>query len=156
MDDAPLPRQKRQKQSSEQKSGECEFQFDATTIIKEQQLKFSDGDRAMSPVFGVPVEYYASNNSQPLHRIAWVERQHEKAQRIIYDDRFADAKKMVADGRAKLLVSHGYNIYGERMKDGRNFFDKPINEEYEMFDWVPKWVRGSESQLYYKLSYGLH
>eukprot|EP00956_Cyclotella_meneghiniana_P013693 scaffold19953_cov37-Cyclotella_meneghiniana.AAC.2 len=45
---------------------------------------------------------------------------------------------MVADGRAKLLVSYGYNMYGKRMKDGRNFFDKPFNEEYEMFDWVPK------------------
>ena len=153
MDDAPLPVQKPPKQENEQKSGECEFEFDATTIIKEQLLKFSDGERAMSPVFGIPVEFYTSNNPQPLHRIAWVQRQQEKAQRIIYDDRFTDAKKMVADGRAKLLVSHGYNMYGKRMIDSRNFFDKPFDEDYEMFDWVPKWVSGSESKLYYKISY---
>ena len=80
----------------------------------------------------------------------------KKAQQIIYDDRFEDAKKMVADGRAKLLVSHGYNMYGKRMIDSRNFFDKPFDEDYEMFDWVPKWVSGSESRLYYKLSYVWH
>ena len=62
-------------------------------------------------------------------------------------------KKMVSDGRAKLLVSYGYNMYCKRMRDGRNFFDKPFNEDYEMFDWVPKWVSGSESKLYYKISY---
>ena len=73
MDDAPLPVQKRRKQENEQeKSGEFEFEFDATTIIQEQLLKFSDGERAMSPVVGIPVEFYTSNNPQPLHRIAWV------------------------------------------------------------------------------------
>ena len=152
MDDTPLTEQKRRTHENEQKSG-GEFEFDATTIIKEQLRKFSDGERAMSPVVGIPVEFYTSNNPQPLHRIAWVQRQQEKAQRIIYDDRFTDAKKMVSDGRAKLLVSYGYNMYGKRMRDGRNFFDKPFNEDYEMFDWVPKWVSGSESKLYYKISY---
>eukprot|EP00956_Cyclotella_meneghiniana_P030175 scaffold75222_cov36-Cyclotella_meneghiniana.AAC.4 len=67
LDDALLPRQKRHKQESEQKSGEFEFESDATKMIAGQLLKFSDGDRAISPAFGIPVEYYTSNNSQPLY-----------------------------------------------------------------------------------------
>eukprot|EP00956_Cyclotella_meneghiniana_P013694 scaffold19953_cov37-Cyclotella_meneghiniana.AAC.3 len=50
MDDAPLPEQKRRKQENERKSGEFEFEFDATTIIQEQLLKFSDGRRGESNV----------------------------------------------------------------------------------------------------------
>ena len=92
MDDAPLPEQKRRKHENEQKSG-GEFEFNATTIIKEQLRKFSDGERAMSPVVGIPVEFYTSNNPQPLHRIAWVQRQQEKAQQIIYDDVFFTVKQ---------------------------------------------------------------
>ena len=78
MDDTPLTEQKRRKHENEQKSG-GEFEFDATTIIKEQLRKFSDEERAMSPVFGIPVEFYTSNNPQPLHRIAWVQRKQEKS-----------------------------------------------------------------------------
>ena len=58
---------------------------------------------------------------------------------------------MVNDGRAQVLVSNGYNMYGEKMKEGMNFFDKPFDHDYGMYDWLPKWVKNSNSQLYYEV-----
>ena len=64
------------------------------------------------------------------------------------------AINMVSDGRAQLLVSNGYNLYGKNLRKGRNFFDKPFEEDYGMFDWVPKWVSNCKSQMYYEIKLG--
>ena len=58
---------------------------------------------------------------------------------------------MVKDGRAQILVSNGYNMYGEKLMDGMNFFDKPLNEGYGMDDWLPMWVRNFNSPFYYEV-----
>ena len=83
-----------------------------------------------------------------------MKRQHKKAHETIFDDRFYDAINMVSDGRAGLLVSNGYNLYGQKLRAGQNFFDKPIDEEYGMFDWVvQKWVSNCKSQIYYQIKF---
>ena len=55
---------------------------------------------------------------------------------------------MLSDGRAQLLVENGFNMYGNKLNEGKNFFDKPFDEEYEMYDWLPRWVRLSKSRTY--------
>lgn len=131
--------------------------FDPTNvadIVKMQQKKFRTGERAFSPVYAIPIDYYTSQLKEGVeYRAAWVHRQHEKAQQILFDDRFDDAINMVSDGRAELLVSHGYNMYGQKIRDGRNFFDKPLDEEYGMLDWLPKWVLDCKSQMYYEIKH---
>ena len=130
-------------------------EIDVVKLVQEQKLKFGEGDRAMSPPFGIPVECYTIDKTQPPHKIKWIECQQKKYKRIIYDDRFQEAIKMIADGRAELLVENGLNMYGDKINEGKNFFDKPLNEEYDMYDWVPRWVRNCNSQLYFSVKRGV-
>ena len=77
--------------------------------------------RAKSPSFGVPIDCLYPDMSLSPHKIAWIESQQRKAKEIIFDYRFEDAIAMVKDGSAQILVSNGYNMYGEKMTHGMIF-----------------------------------
>ena len=124
---------------------------DFDELLKKQKKKFINQERASSPPFGIPIEYCKPDTNQPKYKIDWIKCQQQKAKQIIYDDRFLDAIAMVSDGRAQTLVLHGYNMYGEKINVGRNFFDKLLSEDYGMYDWIPKWVQECDSQLYYEI-----
>ncbi len=124
---------------------------DLEDLVMKQKYKFKNGDRAKSPAFGIPIDCLQPDGTLLPYQIAWIESQQQKAKDIIFDDRFEDAIAMVTDGRAKTLVSNGYNMYGEKMKDGTNFFGKLLSEDYGMYDWIPTWVTNCDSQLYYEV-----
>ena len=109
------------------------------------------GDRAKSPCIRIPIDCLYPDKSLSPYKIVWIESQQKKAREIIFDDRFEDAIAMVKDGRAQTLVSNGYNMYGGKMTDSMNFFDKHMDEEYGMYDWIPMWVKNCDCQLYYYL-----
>ena len=55
---------------------------------------------------------------------------------------------MINDGTAKMLVEGGYNVFGDKLKSGRNFFDKALDQGYEMYDLVPAWANDIDSCVY--------
>ena len=120
-------------------------------LVRTQSAKYSAGWRAKSPPHPIPIQYYGKDN-QPQYRKEWIKHQEIKAENAHKEDDennlFTESIKMVSDGRAQLLVNNGYNMYGQRLTEGRNFFDKPFDEEYEMFDWLPQWVQLSKSRTY--------
>ena len=120
-------------------------------LVVVQRKKFEAIPRAKSPPHEIPISCLVPDESLPPHKVAWLIAQQNKAKHVIYDDRFEDAKQMVKDGRAHILASNGYNMYGEKLKDGMNFFDKPLAEDYAMLDWLPNWVRRSRPPLYYEV-----
>ena len=131
-------------------SSQMQSDLDVDGLVSVQK-KFKSGERVKSPPRPIPIDCVHPDRSLPAHQIAWIESQQRKARDIIFDDRFHDAIAMVNDGRAQVLVSNGYNMYGEKMKEGMNFFDKPFDHDYGMYDWLPKWVKNSNSQLYYEV-----
>lgn len=122
-------------------------------ILRCQRAKYSAGLRANSPPHPIPLQYY-DKDDEPEYRKEWIKQQEIKAENLNDDDEnidnnlFTEAIKMVSDGRAQLLVESGYNMYGNKLNDGKNFFDKPFDEEYDMYDWIPRWVRLSKSRTY--------
>ena len=89
-------------------------EVDVGDLVTQQKIKFEiGGTRAKSPSFGVPIDCLYPDVSLSPHKIAWIENQKRKAKDIIFDYRFEDAIAMVKDGRAQILVSNGYNMYGE-------------------------------------------
>lgn len=126
-------------------------EVDVGDLVTQQKIKFEIGGRAKSPSFCVPIDCLYPDMSLSPHKIAWIENQKRKAKDIIFDYRFEDAIAMVKDGRAQILVSNGYNMYGEKLMDGMNFFDKPLKEGYGMYDWLPMWVKNFNSPFYYEV-----
>ena len=88
--------------------------MDVEGLVMEQRSKFKIGDQAKSPTFPIPIDCIHPDKSLSPHNIAWIEGQLRKAEDIIFDDRFEDAIAMVTDGRAHILVSSGYNMYGKK------------------------------------------
>lgn len=110
----------------------------------------------MFPAFFIPLDYYTATSPRPIYQVEWVKKQHERGNDIIYDERLYDAIEMVSDGRAELLVANGYNMYGERIRVGRNFFDQRLDEDYGMYDLVPRWVKNCKSNTYYEIKKGVY
>ena len=88
--------------------------MDVEDIVMQQKIKFEIGGRAKSPSFSVPIDCLYPDMSLSPHKIAWIESQQRKAKEIIFDYRFEDAIAVVKDGRVQILVSNGYNMYGEK------------------------------------------
>ena len=126
-------------------------EIDVVKLATLQRKKFETIPRAKSPPHEIPISCMVPDQTLAPHKVAWLKTQQQKANDVIYDERFEDAKKMVEDGRAHILASNGYNMYGEKLNDGMNFFDKPLDEDYEMLDWLPTWVRRSRPPLYYEV-----
>lgn len=108
-----------------------------SSMLSDLKQKFR-GKRPKSPVHSIPMEFCTRKGRQQ-YMTEWILRQEKKAETHTIDHKwFDDAIDMVKDGRAKLLVENGYNMFGEKLREGHNFFDKNMAEEYEMYDWIPK------------------
>lgn len=119
-----------------------------SSILSDLGQKFSKIKRPSSPVHSIPIEF-CTRNDRKEYMTDWIHHQEKKAESCSIDYKwFDDAIDMVKDGRAKILVENGYNMYGDKLREGRNFFDKVMAEEYGMYDWIPEWVRNSKSALY--------
>jgi len=117
-------------------------------IIKSQQSHCSNGNRPISPIQSIPLCYCVGD--QPDYISDWIKRQERKA---IHESQidisfYNDAQTMINDGTAKMLVEGGYNVFGDKLKSGRNFFDKALDQGYEMYDLVPAWANDIDSGVY--------
>lgn len=103
--------------------------------------------RPTSPIYSIPLEYCVGDH--PKHITDWIKRQENKSKSSNIDESFYNhAKELINNGKAEELVKDGMNVFGSKLRRGHNFFDKPLGEGYEMYDWLPNWVQESKSGNY--------
>ena len=116
-------------------------------LIQEQRSCCAKGSRPTSPIYSIPLEYCVGDH--PKHITDWIKRQENKSKSSNIDESFYNhAKDLINNGKAEELVKGGFNVFGSKLRRGHNFFDKPLGEDYGMYDCLPNWVKGSKSGNY--------